>query len=74
MTAARDVLRERLGLEGLTELRPGEFAAQVDSHRLPALADQAAGAGLRLATLFAMPLGDGPRLRKASYQDWILPK
>jgi Ni,Fe-hydrogenase III large subunit/Ni,Fe-hydrogenase III component G len=68
VTAARDVLRERLGLEGLTELRPGEFAAQVDSHRLPALADRAAGAGLRLATLFATD--EGPARGCAVHHVW----
>jgi Ni,Fe-hydrogenase III large subunit/Ni,Fe-hydrogenase III component G len=57
MTAARDVLRERLGLEGLAELRPGEFAAEVGLGRLAATADRVAGAGLRLATLFATDEG-----------------
>jgi Ni,Fe-hydrogenase III large subunit/Ni,Fe-hydrogenase III component G len=58
VTAARDVLRERLDLPGLVELRPGEFTAEVELGRLPMLADQAAGRGLRLATLFATD--DGP--------------
>ena len=53
MTAARDILRERLGLAQLVELLPGEFAAEAELHRLPEVADKAAGAGLRLATLFA---------------------
>ena len=68
MTEARDVLRERLGLAGLLELRPGEFAAQVDGQRLPALADRAADAGLRLATLFATD--DGPGRGFAVHQVW----
>lgn len=50
---ARQVLRERLGLERLEELRPGEYVAEVELDRLPAIADAAASAGLRLATLFA---------------------
>jgi Ni,Fe-hydrogenase III large subunit/Ni,Fe-hydrogenase III component G len=57
VTPAHDVLRERLGLEGLRELRPGEFAAEVDVERLPSTADRAAGAGLRLSTLFATDEG-----------------
>jgi Ni,Fe-hydrogenase III large subunit/Ni,Fe-hydrogenase III component G len=57
VTAARDVLRERLRLGALAELRVGEFAAEVERHELPAFADRAAGAGLRLATLFATDEG-----------------
>ena len=57
MTAACDVLGERLGLDGLGELRPGEFAAEVDLHQLPAIANRAASAGLRLATLFGSDEG-----------------
>ena len=30
MTAALDILRKRLALDALAELRPGEFVAQVD--------------------------------------------
>ena len=59
MTAARDVLRERLGLEGLAEIRPGELAAEVGLEQLEAAADRATGAGLRLATLFATDEGPG---------------
>jgi Ni,Fe-hydrogenase III large subunit/Ni,Fe-hydrogenase III component G len=57
VTAAREVLQERLGLENLIELRPGEFAGQVDLVRLPEVADRAAAAGLRLASLFASDEG-----------------
>jgi Ni,Fe-hydrogenase III large subunit/Ni,Fe-hydrogenase III component G len=59
MTAARNVLRKRLGLNALAELRPGEFAAQLDLPRLPGAADQAAAAGLRLGSLFATDEGPG---------------
>jgi Ni,Fe-hydrogenase III large subunit/Ni,Fe-hydrogenase III component G len=59
VTAARDALRERLGLPGLLQLRAGEFAAEVEPGWLPALADQAAGTRLRLATLFATDEGPG---------------
>jgi len=68
MTAARDVLRGRLGLPELAELRPGEFAAEVKREQLPAVADQAAGAGLRLATLFATD--DGPAKGCALHHLW----
>jgi Ni,Fe-hydrogenase III large subunit/Ni,Fe-hydrogenase III component G len=57
VTAARDALGERLGLPGLVQVRAGEFAADVEVDRLPALADRAAAAGLRLATLFATDEG-----------------
>jgi Ni,Fe-hydrogenase III large subunit/Ni,Fe-hydrogenase III component G len=50
VTAARGVLRKRLGLENLAEMRPGEFAAEVKS--LASAADRAAAKGLRLASLF----------------------
>ncbi len=59
MTSARDVLRERLGLEGLAETRAGEFVVEVERGQLPAVADRAADAGLRLATLFATDEGPG---------------
>jgi len=59
MTVARVVLRERLGLEGLAEPRPGEFVAEVEPDRLPVAADRAVAAGLRLATLFATDEGSG---------------
>jgi Ni,Fe-hydrogenase III large subunit/Ni,Fe-hydrogenase III component G len=55
--SARDVLRKRLGLESLDELRSGEFAAQVELAGISAAADRAAGAGLRLASLFATDEG-----------------
>lgn len=55
--AARDLLRQRLQLEALVELRSGEFAAEVELKRLPGVADAAAGAGWRLATLFAADEG-----------------
>jgi Ni,Fe-hydrogenase III large subunit/Ni,Fe-hydrogenase III component G len=57
VTAARDVLEGRLRLGALAEPRPGEFVAQVDLARLPQAADRAAGAGLRLASLFASDEG-----------------
>ena len=68
MTAARDVLRERLALEALTEARPGELSAEVDLERLGAFADRAAGAGLRLASLFATD--DGPPDRLSVHHLW----
>jgi Ni,Fe-hydrogenase III large subunit/Ni,Fe-hydrogenase III component G len=57
MRAARDVLRERLGLGTLAELRPGEFVVEVSLADLGAAADRAKSAGLRLATLFATDEG-----------------
>jgi Ni,Fe-hydrogenase III large subunit/Ni,Fe-hydrogenase III component G len=68
VTAARDILRERLGLAGLAELRPGEFAAEVGPDQLPAVADRAVGAGLRLATLFATD--EGPAQGFAIHHVW----
>jgi Ni,Fe-hydrogenase III large subunit/Ni,Fe-hydrogenase III component G len=68
VTTARDVLRERLGLERLAELRSGEFAAEVDLFQLPAVADRAASAGLRLATLFATD--EGPTKGFAVHHLW----
>jgi Ni,Fe-hydrogenase III large subunit/Ni,Fe-hydrogenase III component G len=59
MTSARDVLRERLGLEGLEEPRPGELVARVDPARVGEAAERAAAAGLRLASLFATHEGTG---------------
>jgi Ni,Fe-hydrogenase III large subunit/Ni,Fe-hydrogenase III component G len=58
VTAARDILRERLGLEGLAEVRPGELVAEVALDRLSSTADRAVTAGLRLATLFATDEGE----------------
>jgi Ni,Fe-hydrogenase III large subunit/Ni,Fe-hydrogenase III component G len=58
VTAARDVLRDRLGLDTLSELRPGEFVAEVPVAHLPEAADRASAAGLRLASLFGTD--DGP--------------
>jgi Ni,Fe-hydrogenase III large subunit/Ni,Fe-hydrogenase III component G len=57
VTAARGVLRKRLGLEDLAEVRPGEFSAEVAVERLAAAADRAAAKGLRLASLFATDEG-----------------
>ena len=57
MSAARDMLRERLGLDSLAEVRPGEFVAQVEVARLREAADRAAAGGLRLASLFATDEG-----------------
>jgi Ni,Fe-hydrogenase III large subunit/Ni,Fe-hydrogenase III component G len=57
VTTVRDVLAERLCLRALAEVRAGEFAAEMEWHELAAIADRAAGAGLRLATLFATDEG-----------------
>jgi Ni,Fe-hydrogenase III large subunit/Ni,Fe-hydrogenase III component G len=57
LSAARDVLRERLAFDALAELRPGEFAVEVRAEQLSAAADRAAAAGLRLASLFATDEG-----------------
>jgi Ni,Fe-hydrogenase III large subunit/Ni,Fe-hydrogenase III component G len=70
VTIARDVLRERLRLDGLAQLRPGEFAAEVDLKQLPAIADRAAGTGLRLATLFATD--EGPAKGFAVHHLWAI--
>jgi Ni,Fe-hydrogenase III large subunit/Ni,Fe-hydrogenase III component G len=59
VSAASDVLRGRLGIEGLVEARPGELVAEVSLNQLAATADRAAAAGLRLATLFATDEGKG---------------
>jgi Ni,Fe-hydrogenase III large subunit/Ni,Fe-hydrogenase III component G len=53
VSPAGEVLRERLGLEDLETERPGELVARVSADRLPSVADRAAAAGLRLASLFA---------------------
>jgi Ni,Fe-hydrogenase III large subunit/Ni,Fe-hydrogenase III component G len=66
--SARDALRERLGLETLVELRPGEFTAEVERSRLPASADRAAAAGLRLSSLFATD--EGPEQGLAVHHLW----
>ncbi|HJS57155.1 MAG TPA: NADH-quinone oxidoreductase subunit C [Vicinamibacteria bacterium] len=58
MTAARDLLRERLRLDALAEPRPGEFVAEVELEQLARSSDRAAVAGLRLAALFGTD--DGP--------------
>ncbi len=68
MSAARDVLRDGLGLSALAELRPGEFVAQVELARLPEAADRAAAAGLRLASLFATD--EGPARGFAVHHVW----
>jgi Ni,Fe-hydrogenase III large subunit/Ni,Fe-hydrogenase III component G len=57
VTAAREVLRQRLGLDPLAEPRPGEFVAEVGLARLPETARRAVAAGLRLASLFATDEG-----------------
>jgi Ni,Fe-hydrogenase III large subunit/Ni,Fe-hydrogenase III component G len=68
VTAARDVLRDRLGLDTLSELRPGEFVAEVSVSRLPETADRAAAAGLRMASLFGTD--DGPSRGFAVHHLW----
>ena len=68
VSAARDMLRERLGLDSLAEVRPGEFVAQVELTQLPEVADRAAGAGLRLASLFATD--EGPARGFAVHHLW----
>jgi Ni,Fe-hydrogenase III large subunit/Ni,Fe-hydrogenase III component G len=68
MTAARGLLRKRLGLEGLAEVRPGEFAAEVGVEGLTSAADRAAAKGLRLASLFATDEGAARGL--AVHQVW----
>jgi Ni,Fe-hydrogenase III large subunit/Ni,Fe-hydrogenase III component G len=57
VSTAGDVLRERLGVKTIRELRPGELAAEVALEELPAVANRAAAAGLRLASLFASDEG-----------------
>jgi Ni,Fe-hydrogenase III large subunit/Ni,Fe-hydrogenase III component G len=57
VTAAREVLRERLRLEVLTEERPGEFVVEIPLARLAEVADRASTAGLRLGSLFATDEG-----------------
>jgi Ni,Fe-hydrogenase III large subunit/Ni,Fe-hydrogenase III component G len=57
VTATREVLRERLS-PTLVEERPGELTEAVALARLPEMADRAAGAGLRLASLFATDEGE----------------
>jgi Ni,Fe-hydrogenase III large subunit/Ni,Fe-hydrogenase III component G len=59
MSSACEVLRERLGLPSLAEPRTGEFVAPVELKQLPELADRAAGAGLRLSSLFGTDEGSG---------------
>jgi len=68
VTAARDVLRQGLGLDALAELRPGEFVVQVELARLPEAADSAAAAGLRLASLFGTD--EGPAQGFAVHHVW----
>jgi len=69
VSATRDALRERLGLEALAELRQGEFVAEVTLARLPELAARAAAAGLRLASLFATD--EGRERGFAVHQLWL---
>jgi Ni,Fe-hydrogenase III large subunit/Ni,Fe-hydrogenase III component G len=52
-----DVLRERLGVASVHELRSRELVAEVDLAQLPAVAGRAVEAGLRLASLFASDEG-----------------
>jgi len=59
VTAARDILRARLGLESLSQSRPGEFVAEVPLSGLAETADRAMAAGLRLASLFGSDEGPG---------------
>jgi Ni,Fe-hydrogenase III large subunit/Ni,Fe-hydrogenase III component G len=68
VTAARGVLRKRLGLESLAEVRPGEFAAEVGVENLASAADRAAAKGLRLVSLFATD--EGPDRVLAVHQLW----
>jgi Ni,Fe-hydrogenase III large subunit/Ni,Fe-hydrogenase III component G len=68
VSAARDVLRQRLGIDSLAEARAGEFVGRVELARLPEVADQAAAAGLRLASLFGTD--DGPESGLAVHQVW----
>jgi Ni,Fe-hydrogenase III component G len=68
LSAARDLLRERLGLDALAAVRPGEFVAEVDAALLPGLADRAAAAGLRLSSLFGTD--DGPGRGFAVHHLW----
>ena len=72
MTSARDVLRDRLGLDALVELRPGELVVKVELARLPEAADRAAAAGLRLASLFATD--EGPAQGFAVHHLWASAK
>ena len=53
MTAAAEVIGERLSLGSLREPAPGEFETEVPLHRLSTVAERAGAAGFRLATLFA---------------------
>jgi Ni,Fe-hydrogenase III large subunit/Ni,Fe-hydrogenase III component G len=59
MTVARNLLQERLDLDGLVECRRGEFVVEVPVAQLPEAADRAARAGLRLASLFGTDEGAG---------------
>lgn len=68
MSTACDILRDRLGLETLAELRPGEFVTQIDVSQLAAAADRLAAAGLRLASLFATD--EGPARGFAVHHLW----
>ncbi len=68
MSAAREVMQDRLAVGVLAEPRPGEFVAELDLARLPEAADRAAAAGLRLATLFASD--EGPERGLAIHHVW----
>jgi len=68
MTRTGDVLCGRLGLDQLMELQPGEWVAQLNLEQLAGVADRAAVAGLRLASLFATD--EGPTRGFALHQLW----
>ena len=70
MTLATDALQERLGVDGLAEVRSGEFAGEVALERLPLVADRAAASGMRLGSLFATDEGSAGF---GLHQLWISP-
>jgi Ni,Fe-hydrogenase III large subunit/Ni,Fe-hydrogenase III component G len=57
VSVTRDLLRQRLNVESIDELRPGEFVAEIPLQRLAEAADRAASVGLRLASLFGTDEG-----------------
>jgi len=61
--------RERLGLPGLEEMRPGEFVAEVAPDQLRAVACRASASGMRLGTLFATDEGGAGRF--AVHHVWV---
>jgi Ni,Fe-hydrogenase III large subunit/Ni,Fe-hydrogenase III component G len=68
MSDACDLLRQRLGVSGLTEVRAGEYVGQVERASLPELALRATAAGLRLASLFGTD--EGPESGFAVHHVW----